>query len=481
MAGGRGDVPRARLRYPRSVVYLQGQGSAIGGPHPRTHTPHTHTHTDRPRNSVAAPRNNMFHPSFIFAFVQNPTKLRAKRNENTHIHKSTRACSVAVGVLLFLFLFFLLIVVIVVILRERRRLLSVHGVAFPVKVGPLFFLLHLHCLFLRLFPRLFLRRGPARVELPLLRVELGVLLPPPLLLVRALRPRPRLFRSSPAHGRHRRRLLRLHARLLRGRLGRLLVHDDADDGVAARLDHHKVVRLRVRDALEAGDDGGALGGENTLGVKLATPIRHHLCGFVLAVPAVGREGVEGDAAAVPLLEHDARGGYRVGDAALFELAACGGHVAQKLVGVREARDVVHLHELGRVAQANNLRHRRERVVELFDFDGVAERCGCRRLAPALLRRCARKDDTGRVDELHVLVELHLLRGFRKPGRCTHRHRARSLKAVDQRALAHVRQPHHPNCDCLLEVTVAGVVFEELQERVCAEALRASGDGACARG
>jgi hypothetical protein len=75
------------------------------------------------------------------------------------------------------------------------------------------------------------------------------------------------------------------------------------------------------------------------------------------------------------------------------------------------------------------------VGDLLDLDAVAEH-------EVGLGRALGEDDTGAIQQLDVLVDVHLLHGARVAGGGAHAHGALSLQAVDQTALADVRVAYY---------------------------------------
>mmetsp|Transcript_8448 Transcript_8448/g.13299 ORF Transcript_8448/g.13299 Transcript_8448/m.13299 type:complete len:235 (+) Transcript_8448:1230-1934(+) len=210
-----------------------------------------------------------------------------------------------------------------------------------------------------------------------------------------------------------------------------------------------------------------LGGEHLVGVELLPPVCDHLRSGMFAVrlrAARGRACVVRDAAAVPVVEHDARRRDHVRDPPFLELPLDAPHLPQEVVHVLEAASFVHDHELLVRAPAQDLAHGRDGIRQALHLDAVAQRGDARGLAQA-----GRKHHAGGVDELDVLVQHDLLGHLGEPRRVAHRSGgAATLQAVDHRRLADVGEAHDTHGDGRLEVAIARVVLKQLEQRLATQ-------------
>mmetsp|Transcript_16918 Transcript_16918/g.42478 ORF Transcript_16918/g.42478 Transcript_16918/m.42478 type:complete len:611 (+) Transcript_16918:253-2085(+) len=295
----------------------------------------------------------------------------------------------------------------------------------------------------RLLGRLARLARRVRVELPLLAVQRAVL--------PALRLQRRQVQAAVLVA-----VVRVH------RAGLRLVHQ-VRLRRAARLHLHEgpVVLCRLWQRRE---HDAPLRAEHLVGVKLLGPGAHQLRAVVRR-RAAGRVREVGDHAVVPVLEHQARGGGRVGGAALLQLAPRARDELQELVDALKLGDLVQLHQLLGGAAAQHLLHRRHRVRQLLHLDAVPEHAGHAVLV-------AVEHDSGGVQQLDGLVQVDLLHGLCHAWGVADVGDAGALERVDEGGLAHVGQADDTHGDGRLDAAVARVVLQQLQQRVRAQALPA---------
>eukprot|EP00961_Rhodomonas_salina_P235539 3183708-Rhodomonas_salina.1 len=200
-------------------------------------------------------------------------------------------------------------------------------------------------------------------------------------------------------------------------------------------------------------------------VELLAPRRHHARLVERAGLHRRRVGAVRDLAGVPVLQHSARRRLRVEHAALLDLAARLRDELQEVGDGSVAGDLVDGHEAHLVAAPEDLFDGRDRVDDGVDAHAVTEH---RRGVGLVLG----KHDTRTVEQPHLLVELHLLRDLGHPRMRSGLDRARADERVDEAALPHVGVADHADRHRHLDLAVARVVLQELQQLLASDALAA---------